>query len=857
MPTHLPCDLFRPRGFHSLATAAVSLFLASVAVAGGAPETTLVIVNANSPLSQRIANAYVRLRDIPASNVLWLPDVPAASRIDITAFRERVWKPIRRFIRSHGLDKSLDTIVYSSQFPYAVDFSQDLKANNRKRSKLQGDTASLTGLTFFARKVENGDLSYLGMNRYFRESAGPSSPPKNSVAFSSRAQGEVAGPGARRAAEQALRSGDFSVAVERFRALTRVAPEGTRAWYDLARAFAAAGEPEQAVNSLSEAIQRGWTESLRARRDPHLRTLMKYPPFETLLRQLDGAHGPIQLPHGFRGRYDWRFSDLGVFHPNPSEDRYYLSVMLAYTGRGGNSVPEVLRYLASAASSDGAHPEGTVYFLHSPDVRSVTRQPLFATTLRELAKRGRRGEVLVSGKDGQRGNIPFGKNDVIGAVVGARRFDWGVSKSRFLPGAIAESLTSYGGHFDHPAQTKLTEFLRHGAAGSSGAVSEPFALQGKFPVPLVHVYYAEGCSLAESFYQSVSMPYQLIVVGDPLARPFAYFADVAIASPDPRFPWNGDVILLPKVDAGPGRPVERVELWVDGQYVGEANSGVPIAWDTRRVTDGTHELRLVAVEAGRIETRSYKKYLVKVDNGHRTVSADQPEYTVRFGDTVQLSGRSEQATRVEVFHGHRSLGLATVEGGLWRHEFPSEQLGIGTVSLHARADYADGPGARSAPLEVVVLEPVLQAASPEALPGDTGLRASVHYADGAIRRLIVKSLSGRLAELKERAAQIRRIDLDGQFFVPVSGFYELNVRANGELSVDVGQSKSVGKPAPASGGKSALMAGLGLEQGWHGIRARLEVDGPPFLEAYLAGEAVAQRLAAERLRHHAIEDAQL
>ena len=85
----------------------------------------------------------------------------------------------------------------------------------------------------------------------------------------------------------------------------------------------------------------------------------------------------------------------------------------------------------------------------------------------------------------------------------------------------------------------------------------------------------------------------------------------------------------------------------------------------------------------------------------------------------------------------------------------------------------------------------------------------------------------------------------------------MNVRTNGELSVDVGQRKSVGKPPLASGGKSALMAGLGLKQGWHGIRVRLEVNGPPFLEAYLAGESVAQRLGAERLRHYAIGDAQL
>jgi len=57
-------------------------------------------------------------------------------------------------------------------------------------------------------------------------------------------------------------------------------------------------------------------------------------------------------------------------------------------------------------------------------------------------------------------------------------------------------------------------------------VQEPYSLQSKFPVPFLHGYYADGCSLAEAFYQSVLRPYQLIVVGDPLARPFARFAKV-------------------------------------------------------------------------------------------------------------------------------------------------------------------------------------------------------------------------------------------------------------------------------------------------------------------------------------------
>ena len=78
-------------------------------------------------------------------------------------------------------------------------------------------------------------------------------------------------------------------------------------------------------------------------------------------------------------------------------------------------------------------------------------------------------------------------------------------------------------------QTPLSEFLRYGAAGSSGTVTEPFAIAEKFPSPMIQVHYARGCTLAEAFYQSVHGPYQLLIVGDPLCRPWADIPQVSVA----------------------------------------------------------------------------------------------------------------------------------------------------------------------------------------------------------------------------------------------------------------------------------------------------------------------------------------
>jgi len=77
-------------------------------------------------------------------------------------------------------------------------------------------------------------------------------------------------------------------------------------------------------------------------------------------------------------------------------------------------------------------------------------------------------------------------------------------------------------------QTPLVEFLRYGAAGASGTVTEPFALQPKFPGAFPSGPLCARSSLAEAFYQSIAMPYQLIVVGDPLCQPWARFPVFAV-----------------------------------------------------------------------------------------------------------------------------------------------------------------------------------------------------------------------------------------------------------------------------------------------------------------------------------------
>ncbi|NDC54959.1 MAG: hypothetical protein EBZ74_11975, partial [Planctomycetia bacterium] len=212
------------------------------------------------------------------------------------------------------------------------------------------------------------------------------------------------------------------------------------------------------------------------------------------------ADGVPATTLGFRGWYGWGPHGELI---EAGGSRYLLSVMLGVTDGRGNSLGEILRYLRSAVAADGTRPPGTIYFATNSDVRTTTRSPPFAGTVSALEKLGVQAEIV-------KGVLPIGKRDVAGLMTGAADVDWPGSGCAVLPGAICENLTSFGGIFTPSAgQTPLSVFLRAGAAGSSGTVIEPYALQAKFPHASIQVHYARGATLAEAFYQAVRSPYQL------------------------------------------------------------------------------------------------------------------------------------------------------------------------------------------------------------------------------------------------------------------------------------------------------------------------------------------------------------
>ncbi len=92
---------------------------------------------------------------------------------------------------------------------------------------------------------------------------------------------------------------------------------------------------------------------------------------------------------------------------------------------------------------------------------------------------------------------------------------------RFMPGALADHLTSAGGELLGGGQMSSLKWLEAGATASYGTVSEPCNHWQKFPNPNVLImHYLFGETAVEAYWKSVSWPAQGVFIGEPLAAPY-------------------------------------------------------------------------------------------------------------------------------------------------------------------------------------------------------------------------------------------------------------------------------------------------------------------------------------------------
>ena len=177
-----------------------------------------------------------------------------------------------------------------------------------------------------------------------------------------------------------------------------------------------------------------------------------------------------------------------------------------------NNVDAVKKLIDRGVTSDYTRPTASAYLVRTSDKQRNVRALHYPRIKKTL------GKLL---------NIEVVKADAIKNKQDVMFYFTGLSKvkfidtSNYLPGAIADHLTSAGGFLFGGSQMSVLEWIDSGVTGTYGAVVEPCNFKQKFPNPgIVMQKYMSGNSLIEAYWKSVQMPGQGVFVGEPLASPY-------------------------------------------------------------------------------------------------------------------------------------------------------------------------------------------------------------------------------------------------------------------------------------------------------------------------------------------------
>ena len=163
-------------------------------------------------------------------------------------------------------------------------------------------------------------------------------------------------------------------------------------------------------------------------------------------------------------------------------------------------------------AADGSRPVGAAYLLSTSDAARNVRHLLYPLAQSVMQQRLRVHVLKQDALEHAR--------DVLFYFTGRVRVE-GLSTLAFVPGAVADHLTSAGGMLTDSPQMSALAWLEAGATGSYGTVVEPCNLLQKFPHPaILAAHYLGGETLIEAYWKSVMMPGQGVFIGEPLAAPF-------------------------------------------------------------------------------------------------------------------------------------------------------------------------------------------------------------------------------------------------------------------------------------------------------------------------------------------------
>lgn len=195
-------------------------------------------------------------------------------------------------------------------------------------------------------------------------------------------------------------------------------------------------------------------------------------------------------------------------HHPASDHQLRPTMMLA-----GLDFEQVKSLIDRGVAADHTFPAGHAYLVITSDKARSVRANYFELTAQEL-----NGVFPIEIVET---DAITDRHDVLFYFTGLVRVSQ-LDTLDFLPGALADHLTSAGGQLTDSSQMSSLRWLEAGATASYGTVVEPCSHMQKFPFPAIAMFhYALGASAIEAYWKSVAWPGEGVFIGEPLARPFA------------------------------------------------------------------------------------------------------------------------------------------------------------------------------------------------------------------------------------------------------------------------------------------------------------------------------------------------
>ncbi len=393
-------------------------------------------------------------------------------------------------------------------------------------------------------------------------------------------------------------------------------------------------------------------------------------------------------------------------------------VMHLVTWLRGYERSDALALIGRSLKADGTAPSGTFYFVQSRHTRG------FGEASDALLQRG------LAARQTESGHPVANAPDVMAYLSGGCYSGLGwkdLSSNTYRPGALIDMLESFGAFppdwrtFGYTTQIPVAWFIRAGATGVHGATDEPYAAafpsSGHAQVFLDN--YTRGFNLTESYWSAIPLlGWQNAVFGDPLCAPYAVRGKVALtvtASGEPATLYR----LVARVEPAPSTTPAEVRFFLDGRLLDPVRPdklpGQSSVWtaetvvDARKIPDGWHRLRAVAVDDSPAAVQSYATAEFQTSAAGKSLLISLPPGLVATpfaaGDRIPLTA---------VFSGQLAPKFISLTGGPFKSAdfsagkllLDTAALGPGRHQLHAVARDLDAVVALSNTLALDLVEPL-------------------------------------------------------------------------------------------------------------------------------------------------------